>query len=136
EQYNYFDQEQVDDVVQAVAWSIYKPGNTEKLAKLAVKDTGLGNYDDKIIKKRKKTMGVLNDLKGMKSVGVINIDVVKGITEIAKPVGIVGAVVPSTNPGATPATIAMMALKGRNAIIIAPSPKGYFTSELLLKYIH
>src|SRR5699024_8056526 len=97
---------------------------------------GLGNYDDKIIKKRKKTMGVLNDLKGMKSVGVINIDVVKGITEIAKPVGIVGAVVPSTNPGATPATIAMMALKGRNAIIIAPSPKGYFTSELLLKYIH
>jgi sulfoacetaldehyde dehydrogenase len=131
-----YSQEQVDEVVQAVAWAIYKPGHAEALAKLALEDTGLGRYEDKVTKKRRKTMGTLRDLKGQKSVGVINIDVAKGITEIAKPVGLVAAVVPSTNPGATPANIAMMALKGRNAIIIAPSPKGQSTSKLLLQYIY
>lgn len=129
-------QEQVDEVVQAIAWAIYKPGNAEELARLAIQDTGLGRYEDKVTKKRRKTMGTLYDLKDKKTVGVINIDEAKGITEIAKPVGVVGAVVPSTNPGATPANIAMMALKGRNAIIIAPSPKGLSTSNLLLTYIH
>ncbi|MED4205448.1 acylating sulfoacetaldehyde dehydrogenase [Neobacillus mesonae] len=132
----HYSQEQVDEVVQAVAWAIYKPGHAESLAELALRDTGLGRYEDKVLKKRRKTMGTLRDLKGAKSVGIINIDVAKGITEIAKPVGVVAAVVPSTNPGATPANIAMMALKGRNAIIIAPSPKGHSTSQLLLNYIH
>ncbi|KAB7705628.1 aldehyde dehydrogenase family protein [Bacillus aerolatus] len=131
-----YSQEQVDEIVQAVAWAIYKPGNAEELARIALQDTGVGRYDHKVIKKRRKTMGTLYDLKGKKTVGVINRDVATGITEIAKPVGVVGAVVPSTNPGATPVNIAMMALKGRNAIIIAPSPKGLSTSELLLKYIH
>ncbi|WP_174524242.1 acylating sulfoacetaldehyde dehydrogenase [Neobacillus soli] len=132
----HYSQEQVDEVVQAIAWAIYKPGHAECLAELALKETGLGRYEDKVLKKRRKTMGTLRDLKGAKSVGIINIDVAKGITEIAKPVGVVAAVVPSTNPGATPANIAMMALKGRNAIIIAPSPKGHSTSQLLLEYIH
>jgi sulfoacetaldehyde dehydrogenase len=136
EEFYGYSQEQVDEVVQAVAWAIYKPGAAETLAKLALDDTGLGRYEDKVTKKRRKTMGTLRDLKGVKSVGVINIDVAQGITEIAKPVGLVAAVVPSTNPGATPANIAMMALKGRNAIIIAPSPKGQSTSQLLLQYIH
>lgn len=131
-----YSQEQVDEVVQAVAWAIFKPDHAERLAQLALDDTGLGRYEDKVTKKRRKTMGTLRDLKGAKSVGVINIDVAKGITEIAKPVGVVAAVVPSTNPGATPANIAMMALKGRNAIIIAPSPKGQSTSQLLLQFIH
>lgn len=131
-----YSQEQVDELVQAVAWAIYKPGNTEELARVAKQDTGLGRYDHKVTKKRRKTMGTLNDLLGEKSVGVINSNKDTGITEIAKPVGVVGAVVPSTNPGATPANIAMMALKGRNAIVIAPSPKGLSTSNLLLMYIH
>ncbi|WP_066300331.1 acylating sulfoacetaldehyde dehydrogenase [Bacillus sp. FJAT-29937] len=134
--FNEYSQEQVDEVVQAVAWAIYKPGHAEALAELALKETGLGCYEDKVTKKRRKTLGTLRDLKGVKSVGVINVDVAKGITEIAKPVGVVAAVVPSTNPGATPANIAMMALKGRNAIIIAPSPKGLTTSQLLMQYIH
>ncbi|MFZ7944856.1 acylating sulfoacetaldehyde dehydrogenase [Neobacillus sp. 19] len=134
--FHHYSQEQVDEVVQAVAWAIYKPGHAESLAELALKDTGLGRYEDKVLKKRRKTMGTLRDLKGAKSVGIIHIDEAKGITEIAKPVGVVAAIVPSTNPGATPANIAMMALKGRNAIIIAPSPKGHSTSQLLLNYIH
>ena len=133
-----YDQERVNEVVQAVAWAIIKPENAEELARLAVEDTGLGNYEDKVNKNRRKSLGTLRDLMdpAARSVGVINVDEEKGITEIAKPVGVVAAVTPSTNPAATPANKTMMALKGRNAIIIAPSPKGASTCELLLRYVH
>ncbi len=133
-----YDQEQVNEVVQAVAWAIIKQENAEELARLAVEDTGLGNYEDKVNKNQRKSLGTLRDLmdSSAKSVGVINVDEEKGITEIAKPVGVVAAVTPSTNPAATPANKTMLALKGRNAVIIAPSPKGVSTCELLLQYIH
>lgn len=134
--YNKYNQEQVDEVVQAFAWAICKPGNAEELARVAVRDTGLGKYEDKVNKNRRKTIGTLSDLLGVKSVGIINVDKEKGITEIAKPVGVVAAVVPSTNPAATPVNKAMMAIKGRNAIIFSPSPKGATTSKLLIQYIH
>jgi sulfoacetaldehyde dehydrogenase len=132
-----YDQEQVNEVVQAVAWAIIKQENAEELARLAVEDTGLGNYEDKVNKNQRKSLGTLRDLmdSSAKSVGVINVDEEKGITEIAKPVGVVAAVTPSTNPAATPANKTMLALKGRNAVIIAPSPKGVSTCELLLQYI-
>jgi sulfoacetaldehyde dehydrogenase len=133
-----YDQEQVNEVVQAVAWAIIKQENAEELARLAVEDTGLGRYEDKVNKNQRKSLGTLRDLldPSARSVGVIGIDEEKGITEIAKPVGVVAAVTPSTNPAATPANKTMMALKGRNAVIIAPSPKGASTCELLLRYIH
>lgn len=136
EVFNNYNQEQVDEVVQALAWAIMKPGNAEELAHLSVKDTGLGKYEDKVSKNRRKTLGTLRDLKEAKSVGIVREDSNKGIVEIAKPVGVVAAVVPSTNPAATPLNKAMMALKGRNAIIFSPSPKGATTSELLIRYIH
>lgn len=138
EVYADYDQEQVNEVVQAVAWAIIKQENAEELARLAVEDTGLGNFKDKITKNQRKNLGTLRDLldPSAKSVGVIDVDEEKGITQIAKPVGIVAAVAPSTNPAATPANKAMMALKGRNAVIIAPSPKGAATCRLLLRYMH
>jgi sulfoacetaldehyde dehydrogenase len=133
-----YDQEQVNEVVQAVAWAIIKQENAEELARLAIEDTGLGKYEDKVNKNQRKTLGTLRDLldPSARSVGVIGVGEEKGITEIAKPVGVVAAVTPSTNPAATPANKTMMALKGRNAVIIAPSPKGASTCELLLRYIH
>ena len=136
--FEHYDQEQVDEVVQAVAWAIIKRENAEELARLAVEDTGLGKYEDKVDKNRRKILGSLRDLLDptARSVGVIDVDEEKGITKIAKPVGVVAAVTPSTNPAATPANKTMMALKGRNAIIIAPSPKGASTCKLLLRYIH
>ncbi len=136
--FEHYDQEQVDEVVQAVAWAIIKRENAEELARLAVEDTGLGKYEDKVDKNRRKSLGTLQDLldPSARSVGVIEVDEEKGITKIAKPVGVVAAVTPSTNPAATPANKTMMALKGRNAIIIAPSPKGASTCKLLLRYIH
>ncbi len=136
--FEHYDQEQVDEVIQAIAWAIIKRENAEELARLAVEDTGLGKYEDKVDKNRRKSLGTLRDLlePTARSVGVIEVDEEKGITKIAKPVGVVAAVTPSTNPAATPANKTMMALKGRNAIIIAPSPKGASTCKLLLRYIH
>ena len=133
--YDNFTQEQVDEVVLAVGWAIMEPSRNRALAELAVADTGLGNVEDKVIKNHRKTLGLLRDLRGHKSVGVISEDKAKGVIEIARPVGVVGAVTPSTNPAATPANKILNALKGRNAIILSPSPKGYSTSTLLLRYI-
>ncbi|ARP99270.1 acylating sulfoacetaldehyde dehydrogenase [Pseudorhodoplanes sinuspersici] len=123
------DQARADEAVRALAWSIYKPEHARELAELAVEDTGLGNVADKIRKKQRKTFGTLRDLLREKSVGIIEEDRAKGIVKYAKPMGVIGAVTPSTNPGATPVNKAMMALKGRNAIVIAPSPLGYRTTE-------
>jgi sulfoacetaldehyde dehydrogenase len=129
-------QEEVDEAVTAVGWAIVDPEHNRALSELAVADTGLGNVKDKIAKNRRKTMGLLRDLAGAKSVGVIAELPESGLVEIARPVGVVGAITPSTNPAATPANNIINALKGRNAIIVAPSPKGASTLALLITYIH
>lgn len=129
-------QEQVDEVVTAAGWAIVNPDYNRQLAELAVADTGLGNVTDKIAKNRRKTLGLLRDLRGAKSVGVIAEYPDKGITEIARPVGVVAAITPSTNPVATAANMIMNALKGRNAVILSPSPKGYSSGAKLIEYVH
>ncbi len=129
------DQARVDEAVTALAWSIYKPDHARALAQAAVKDTGLGNMADKTIKNQRKTFGALRDLLRVKTVGVIEEDAARGIVKYAKPVGVVGAVVPSTNPAATPVNKAMMAIKGRNAIILAPSPAGSGTTALAAEHM-
>lgn len=128
-------QERTDQAVRALAWSIYEPGRARALAELAVADTGLGNVPDKVTKKQRKTFGTLRDLMRVKSVGIIEEDRALGLVKYAKPLGVVAAVTPSTNPGATPVNKAMMAVKGRNAIIIAPSPLGYATTKAAVDYM-
>ena len=122
------DQALVDDAVRALAWALYRPEHARELAELAVADTGLGNVEDKVAKNQRKTFGTLRDLLRVRSVGVIEEDAARGIVKYAKPVGVVGAITPSTNPAATPVNKAMMAIKGGNAIIIAPSPAGWRTT--------
>jgi sulfoacetaldehyde dehydrogenase len=134
--YESFSQERVDEVVTAVAWGLINPDNNRTLAELAVRETGLGNVEDKVTKNQRKTFGLLRDLSRARSVGVINEDPDKGLVEIARPVGVVGAVVPSTNPVATPFNKSLNALKGRNAIILSPSPKGQVVCERLVEVIH
>ena len=129
-------QEQVDAVVTAAGWAIVEPGRNRALAEMSVEATGIGNVEDKVRKNHRKTLGLLRDLQGTKSVGVIGVDEAKGIVEIARPVGVVCAITPSTNPGATPANKIINALKGRNAVVVAPSPKGWSTCERLVGYIH
>ncbi|MBF5003829.1 acylating sulfoacetaldehyde dehydrogenase [Diaphorobacter caeni] len=129
-------QEQVDMTVAAAGWAIMEPKRNRELAELAVADTGVGNVEDKVRKNHRKTQGLLRDLQGVRSVGQISEDPEKGIIEIARPVGVVCAVTPSTNPGATPANKIINALKGRNAVIVAPSPKGWGTAARLIEFIH
>ena len=119
------DQARVDEIVTAIAWSIYQTENATQLARQAVENTGLGNVSDKVAKNQRKTFGTLRDLLRVRTVGIINDDPKRGIVEYAKPVGVVAAITPSTNPVATPVNKAMMAVKGRNAVVIGPSPAGW-----------
>ena len=131
-----YTQQQVDEVVTAIAWSIMNPANNAELASMSVADTGLGNVVDKITKNHRKTLGLLRDLKGKKTVGIVAEYPELGLVEIARPVGVVGAIVPSTNPAATPANKTINALKCRNAMILAPSPKGASSCKRLVELMH
>jgi len=129
------DQARVDEAVTALAWSIYEPARAQELAETAVVDTGLGNVPSKIIKNQRKTFGCLRDLMRVKTVGIIDDDPAKGLVKYAKPVGVVAAIAPSTNPAATPVNKAMFAIKGRNAVIVAPSPAGLKTTTMTVDYM-
>lgn len=133
-----YDQEKVNELVTAVAWALYKEENADYLARLGVEETGMGNVRDKFIKNRRKTLGTLRDLldPSAKSVGVVEVDEKTGITQIAKPVGVVGALTPLTNPAATPVNKTMMILKGRNAVILAPHPRGKKTCAETVRLVH
>jgi sulfoacetaldehyde dehydrogenase len=130
------DQSRYDRAALAVGWAIMQPERNAEMAALAVEKTGLGNVKDKITKNHRKTLGLLRDIQGAVTCGVLSENPEAGITEIARPKGVVGAVVPSTNPVATPANNAINAVKCGNAIILAPSPKGFQACEVLLGYIH
>lgn len=131
-----YDQARVDELVAAAGWAILEPGRNRELAALAVADTGIGDVEDKVRKNHRKTLGLLRDLHGMRTVGVIAEDAAKGVVEIARPVGVVCAITPSTNPAATPANKIINSLKARNAVIVAPSPKGASTCARLLAFVH
>ena len=130
------DQARYDRAALAVGWALMEPGRNAALSRLAVESTGLGKVEDKIAKNHRKTLGLLRDLAAVRTAGVIAEDAARGLTEIARPVGVVGAVVPSTNPAATPANNAINALKCGNAIVLAPSPAGATVCETLVAHVH
>lgn len=127
-----YSQEQIDAAVLSLGWEVYKDDNITELAKLAVEETGMGNVEDKFKKHKGKVLGVLKDVKGAKSVGIVEEDPEKGITKYAKPVGVVGALCPVTNPTATPASNTVSIIKGRNAVIFAPHPRSKKCSKLAI----
>ena len=118
-------QEQVDAAVKAIGKVVYD--RAEELGKRAVEESGMGVVEDKIAKCQGKSKCIWNSLKGKKSYGIIEENKETGIIKVAKPKGVVGAVTPVTNPVVTPMCNAMFALKGKNAIVIAPHPR---TSDL------
>ena len=126
----------LDTAAAAAAWAIMEPSRNRRLAELAVRDTGLGNVEDKFRKNFRKTLGLLRDLHGQPTCGVISRNAETGIVEIARAVGVVAAVTPSTNPAATPANKIVNALKCGNAVIVSPSPKGHSSCALLVDFIH
>ena len=131
-----YDQARTDELVAAAGWAILEPARNRELAELAVRDTGIGDVEDKVLKNHRKTLGLLRDLHGRKTVGVISEDKATGIIEIGRAAGVVCAVTPSTNPAATPANKIINSLKARNAVIVAPSPKGATTCARLLEFVH
>src|SRR4051794_7195402 len=116
-----FSQEQVDAIVKGIGKYVYD--NAEVLARMAVDETGIGVYEDKVLKNKGKARVIWNNLKDKKSRGIIGEDEEKSLVYVAKPMGVVGAVTPVTNPIVTPMCNAMFALKTGNAVIFAPHPK-------------
>ncbi|HPJ03527.1 MAG TPA: aldehyde dehydrogenase family protein [Candidatus Limiplasma sp.] len=131
-----YTQEQIDELVTALAWAGVEPGNAEKISTKAVEETKLGYYDAKYSKLQKKIRGALRDIKHMKTVGVIEEDKARGLVKIAKPVGVIGAIVPCTNPEATPFIKAMFAIKARNAVVFSPHPRSKETNKLIVDIMH
>jgi succinate-semialdehyde dehydrogenase len=122
-------QETVDAIVKGIAKYVYD--NADTLAKMAVDETGIGVYEDKILKNKGKARAIWNSLKGKKSRGIIGEDAENNLIFVAKPVGVVGAVTPVTNPIVTPMCNGMFALKTGNAVIFAPHPKAEKCTVLL-----
>lgn len=128
-----FPQDRVDAIVRDFAKYVYD--NAEAVAAMAHKETGLGVYEDKVQKAKGKSRVIWNSLKGKKSRGIIGEDAEANLILVAKPMGVVGAVCPVTNPIVTPMCNAMFALKAGNAIIFAPHPKAdHSTWALTLQY--
>lgn len=126
-----FNQEQVDAIVHDIARVVYE--GAEKWAKMAVEETGMGGYEYKVKKKLGKSKILWNSLRDKKSMGIISRDEKTGIIEIAKPVGVIGAVQPCTNPIVTPMANIMGAIKGKNAMISAPHPRAVNCTGLAIK---
>ena len=129
EQIEHYTQEQVDDLIRAMVWSVARPGVAEDIAQFTIDETQLGNYAGKFLKIQRKTRATLMDIIDDKSVGILEEDPARAIVKIAKPMGVIGALSPSTNPEATPVIKAIHAVKGRNAIIVAPHPRAKLTNK-------
>ena len=127
--YESFKQEQVDAIVRDIGKFVFD--NAAPLARMAVDETGMGSYEDKILKNKGKARVIWNNLKDKKSRGVIGEDTETNLTLVAKPMGVVAAVTPVTNPIVTPMCNGMFALKTGNAVIFAPHPKAQKCTEHL-----
>ena len=121
-----FTQEQVDQICYEAAKAVYK--DRETLSEMAVEETRLGRVDHKIGKLELACSMMWEYLQDKPSVGVIAEHPELGITEVAKPVGVVACISPATNPGATPIANFMQAIKGKNAMIVSPAPRAKATS--------
>ncbi|MET0589439.1 MAG: aldehyde dehydrogenase family protein [Novosphingobium sp.] len=130
-QIEHYTQEQVDRLIRGMVWAVAQPGVAEAIAQQTVDESQLGNYDGKFLKIARKTRAALMDIIDDKSVGVIEELPERNIVKIAKPIGVIGALSPSTNPEATPVIKSICAVKGRNSIIIAPHPRAKITNKII-----
>ncbi|MCF8068472.1 MAG: aldehyde dehydrogenase family protein [Desulfobacterales bacterium] len=128
-----YDQAGVDALVRAIGKAIYDNG--EELAKDAVDESRMGDYEDKILKNKGKAKAIWNHLKDKKSVGIIDRDEEKGLIYVAKPKGVIACVAPTTNPTITAMCNAMFAIKGRNAAIVAPHPRAKAVTIKTCRYM-
>jgi succinate-semialdehyde dehydrogenase len=122
-----YDQAQVDEMLYVISKAVFE--QAEPLAKLAIEETRLGRLDHKIGKNQGMATNIFASLKDKPSVGVIREIPEEGLIEIAHPRGVIGSVTPTTNPTITPLGNGLMALKGRNAMIVSPHPRSKKTTK-------
>lgn len=135
EEYQNWSQEKVDMVCQAVGWELSKPETAEKLARLAVDESGIGVFEDKFHKVQNKTRGTMRDQLGARTCDLVDENKDTGIRKYAKPYGVVANVVPCTNPESTVCCIGLALLKTRNAMIVSPHPRTPGSSALTVEHI-
>ncbi len=135
EEIEFWPQDKVDMMVQAVAWELVKKDVRIKLGSLAVDESGIGNKDDKIAKIKNKTLGTLWDQRGIKTCGMIDENKALGVRTFAKPIGVIANVVPCTNPESTICCLALSTLKTRNAMMVSPHPRTQATSYETVQHV-
>jgi sulfoacetaldehyde dehydrogenase len=121
------DQAAVDRAIQAVAWATSNEKTFTRLARMGVDESGLGDWEGRP-NKRFKIKGILRDALRQKSIGVVEELPEKGLVKYAKPVGVIAALVPTTNPALTPPGMGIYALKAKNAVIFSPHPRAKKTT--------
>lgn len=119
--YRTFSQSQIDAIVEAVAAAART--HAQRLAELAVEETGYGNARDKLTKNMLAAEVLPRRMRGMRTVGILREIPEQGIVEIAEPVGVVAAILPTTNPTSTAMYKTLIALKSGNAIVLSPHPR-------------
>ncbi len=127
-------QEKVDEMVLAAGWEWQKPETAEVLARMAVDESGIGVYEDKVAKIQSKTRGSLWDMRDAKTCGIVEEDKENGLVKFAKPMGVIANVVPCTNPESTISALGVNILKTRNAMICSPHPRTQGSSYLTCEH--
>ncbi len=127
EQIKDYDQAQVDRLAQAIGWACGNEKTFVRIAQMGVDESGVGDRENRA-GKRFKILGVLRDALREKSVGVIEVNHVRGITKIAKPAGVIASLIPMTNPELTPPVTAIYAIKCKDAVIFSPHPRSRKTT--------
>jgi sulfoacetaldehyde dehydrogenase len=123
-----FTQRKVDELAAAIVYTLSRPELAKEIAEDCVIETDMGNVESKIAKLTKKMPAIFYQIKSVKTVGIIERDPEMGIRKIAKPIGVIAALIPSTNPEATPIFKGVLGLRARNAVIFAPHPKSKRTT--------
>ncbi len=131
----FWPQEKVDEMVQAVGWELQKEETATELARLAVEGSGIGVYEDKVHKIGTKVRGTLYDQLGVKTCGLVEENREKGLRKYAKPIGVIANVVPCTNPESTVCCIALSILKTRNAMICSPHPRTEMATYMTVEHV-
>ena len=126
-------QEQIDTIVKVVAKACYD--ERERLAKMAAQETGFGRWEDKVLKNALASKGILEEIKDMKTVGVLSEDKEKKVLEVGVPVGVIAGLIPSTNPTSTVMYKALIALKAGNSIVFSPHPNALKSIEETVEII-
>lgn len=134
EEYSNWDQQRVDMLIKAITEEC--ENNSERLARMAVEETGFGIWQDKVLKNALGSTLTYNYIKDMKTIGIIGEDEEKGIIEVGVPMGIVAALIPSTNPTSTVMYKTLICLKAGNSIIISPHPNAFNSILETVKVIH